>query len=314
MHAASVLDRKEMDEVARSTLDYMQREMMDVRGAMIASFSAIDENNIEGGYYLWHESQLKALLTEQEWKIYRLHAGMTDPPPLEEGHLPYRTRSVAWLATELRLPQSEISALVRSAEKKLLAARQLRTLPVDHKLLAGWNGLALSAFSEAAGRYRSDTYRATAQKIRNYLMNNLWDGKRLLRAEAGGRGLGRAALEDYAYVAEGLYHFARLTGEDSDFRQAREVIDQAWARFYSQSGWRQSEPGFVPMEAGSDVLADGAMTSPSAVVIAVSLQLADKQDDKALQQRSLAALNSGHWTINADPFWYASQIGVMLEH
>ena len=314
MHAAGVFGRKDFDEVARSTLDYMQREMLDARGAMIASFSAIDEKNIEGGYYLWHESQLKSLLTDEEWKIYRLYAGMTDPAPLDEGHLPYRARSLPQVAKEVGRSPSEISRVIQNVEKKLLQVRQQRVLPADRKLLAGWNGLALSAFSEAAQKYRSETYRAMAQGLRDYLVKNLWDGKRLLRAEAGGRPLGRAALEDYAYVGEGLYHFARLTGKEADLRLAREVIDQAWARFYSTSGWRQSEPGFVPMEPGRDVLADGAMASPSAMVIDISLRLADRLQDPSLQRQSRGALNSGHSIINADPFWYASQIGVMRDH
>jgi len=314
MHAAAIFDRKKFDEVARNTLDYMQREMMDPRGAMIASYSAIDEKNVEGGYYLWHESQLQSLLTAEEWQAYRLYAGMTDPAPLDEGHLPYRARSIEHVAAELNRAQTGIARAIRSAEKKLLTERGKRVLPGDHKLLAGWNGLALSAFSEAAGRYQSEDYRKIAQQLRDYLVQALWDGKRLLRAEANGKPLGSAALEDYAYVAEGLYQWAKLTGQEADYRLVYDVSEQAWTRFYSNSGWRQSEPGFVPMEAGSDALGDGAMASPSAVVLDTSLRLAEKLKDGELRNRALGALNSGHAVINADPFWYASQVGVMLDY
>ena len=314
MHAARVFERKDFDEVARDTLDYMRREMMDARGAMIASFSAIDEKNVEGGYYLWTESQLKSLATEQEWKVYRLYAGMTDSPPLDEGYLPCRAKTKSQLAAELDRPETEVATIVDDVEKKLLAARRQRVLPADRKLLAGWNGLALSAFSEAAGRYPDAGYQATAQSLRNYIMSRLWDGKRLLRAEANGQPMGRVSLEDYAYVAEGLTHWAQLTGKEADYRLARDVADQAWARFYSASGWRQSEPGFIPMEAGSDVLADSAMASPSAVVLRTSLRLASRLKDPSLKSRALGALNSGHPLINSDPFWHASQIGVMLDY
>jgi uncharacterized protein YyaL (SSP411 family) len=55
------------------------------------------------------------------------------------------------------------------------------------------------------------------------------------------------------------------------------------------------------------------MPSPSAVLIGATLELGRMDDDRALRERALAALNSGHELLKADPFWYASQVRVMLD-
>ncbi len=313
MKAAKIYQSQEYETIAKSTLQFMQREMMDSRGALIASFSAIDDKDIEGGYYLWQIDELKSLLSTQEWQAYQLYAGMTDPSPIDDGYLPMRAMPVSELATQLKLSTDETDKLIATVETKMLAHRVKRVLPHDEKLLAGWNGLALSAFATGAMQFGDREYRMTARKIRNYLVQNLWDGEQLLRASKNGASFGQASLEDYAYVAEGLYHWAALTGKSADYGLARSVVLQAWRRYYGKQGWRLSEPGLIPMESPVDVMADGPMPAPSAVVINTSLKLARQLRDSSLRKRALAALNSGQKLISSDPFWYATQISAMGE-
>lgn len=316
MKASKVFRNEAYARVAKSTLDFMQSEMLDPRGAMIASFSAIDDSNVEGGYYLWDKNQVQKLLTDREWQVYRHYAGMVDPSPLDEGYLPTQAVTVRELAKQLKRPESEVRKLVASSEGKLLAQRKTRSLPRDRKLLAAWNGLALSAFSEAARFYSGEpagkAYGKTAASIHRYISTTLWDGSALVRASDNGRALGQPSLEDYAYAGQGLFYRAKLTGRSEDYKLARSVILEAWRRFYTDKGWRVSEPGFIPMEAPTDVLPDGAMYSPSAVVLDTSLRLADELKDGSLRTRALAALNSGQQLVSADPFWYVTHIAVMV--
>jgi len=91
------------------------------------------------------------------------------------------------------------------------------------------------------------------------------------------------------------------------------VIDQAWSRFYGESGWRLSEDSLIIAEIGSPALLDGPMPSPSGVIARVSLALAAREPGSALHERTLAALNAGHAVIRENAFWYATQIGAMVE-
>ncbi|MGW8248024.1 MAG: hypothetical protein ACWGOV_07920, partial [Acidiferrobacterales bacterium] len=263
---------------------------------------------IEGGNYLWRKNEIVNLLTPEEWKVFSQYAGMNDPSPLDDGYLPMEMHTVEEVAAQLHMPQQTVQALVQSSKRKLYQARQKRKPVRDTKLLAGWNGLALSAFCQGVEVFDSEEYRQVAQRIRDYIVTRLWDGHRLERAIDNGKPVGQSSLADYAYVSLGLLDWASLTGKEEDYRLARSVARQAWKRFYGKHGWNLSEPGFIPMESPVDVIQDGPTPSPSATVIAVSLELAKALNDDELRGKALSAANSGQQLMRSDPFWYVSEI------
>lgn len=235
--------------IARRSLDFMVKELLTPAGAFMASLSAVDDAHIEGGYYLWDENQLTALLGSRERRVYRLAWGMIEAAPFDSGYLPVKAMEPAEIAKEMELSTSEVEKLLASAVHKLYAARSQRGLPKDTKLLAGWNGLALSAFAYAARVTGNSGDRQVARSVRDYLMQELWDDGSLHRAVSGGRVLGRAAVEDYAYVAQGLLSWAEATGQERDFMFARRVALAAWTRFYRSRGWRLAEASLIQAEA-----------------------------------------------------------------
>jgi hypothetical protein len=312
LRAARVFGRGDYAQVARATLDFMARELASGEDALIASLSAVDDKDVEGGYYLWSTTELEKLLPKDERELYRRVYGMTDAAPFEAGYLPLRAANVADAAKALGIEADEAARRLASARQRLRLARTARVVPRDTKQLAGWNGLALTAFAEAAVQLHETRYRDTAQAIRDYLVNRLWDGKALKRALAGGRALGAVSLEDYAYVAEGLHAWAEVTGRIEDYRLAQTVAEAGWARHYGRQGWRLSADGLIDADSGQDLVADGPMPAPSAVLARASLALARRTGNHKLRDRALSALNSGHKILGEDPYWYASHIAAML--
>ncbi len=299
--------------VSSETLRFMKSSMLSNSGAFIASLSALDDKGREGGYYLWSLPELENLLSPDELEVYRLVSGMEDAPPFDEGYLPTQALSTREVSRTLKQPHGRVKELLSSAEKKLREARDKRSIPRDTKLLAGWNGLALSVFAEAALVRKDASYTDVAKTLRDYLTRTLWTQDGLQRSVVNGRSLGRASLEDYAQVARGLLDYARLTKQAKDYRMVRRVVDAAWQRFYSANGWRLSASSLIQTETPKDAQADGPMHSPSGSLLATSLALARYSNDKALYRQTLAALNTGHAVIQADPFWYATQVGAMVE-
>ena len=55
------------------------------------------------------------------------------------------------------------------------------------------------------------------------------------------------------------------------------------------------------------------MPSPSAVLLQVSLRLANRAGDAVMKKRVASALNRGHAILATDGFWYATHIGVMKQ-
>jgi uncharacterized protein YyaL (SSP411 family) len=311
LRAARVFGRSDFVRVARETLDFMARELAGTEGALIASLSAVDGKGVEGGYYLWSKADLEKLLSPEVRELYvRVH-GMTDAAPFDAGYLPLRVAAVADIAKQLGTDPDDAQQRLARARARLLEARAARIVPRDTKLLAGWNGLALAAFAEAAAQLKEPRYRSAAEGIRDYLANRLWDGKALKRAVADNRALGAVSLEDYAYVAEGLMAWARLTGRSDDCRLAQAVAEAGWARHHGRQGWRLSANGPIGAEGGQDLIADGPMPAPSAVLARASLEIAGCAGNGTLRERALSALNSGHKILGEDPFWYASHIEAM---
>lgn len=305
LRAATVLRRPDYQAVALDTLAFVAKEMQGKDGAYIASFSAVDGNDVEGGYYLWSHKQLSQVLQgemlELAIKYWQLPSSSIEPV------LPMRG-NIKQLATSTGKTEQQIQTLLDQARQKLLTKRSERVLPKDDKELAGWNGLLLAALSTAASQTQREDLRTAAKQFRDNLLNRLWDGKNLLRARDGTTSLGAAALEDYAYVAYGLTRWGQLSGSDVDSQLAEKLLTLAWDRFHTKDGWRATDqpplPG-MPLNQAQD---DGALPSPAALVIQLSLHSGNQQlKDKALATRGqvLAA-------VQDKPFWYAGHVGALL--
>ena len=311
LHAARTLRVPQYEAVARATLDFMVRELRTPDGALIASLSAVDNKDVEGGYYLWNVDELAALLSEREAQVLRLAFGMQDAAPFEAGYLPLRSIPSAEVAKRLGLDTAAVETALSRALETLHQARGKRALPRDTKLLAGWNGLALAAFAEAARVTGEAKYRDVAAGIRDYLMRALWDGKTLKRAVDKGRAVGAVALEDYAYVTQGLLEWARLTDSTADYAQATSVARAAWQRFYAARGWRLDERSLIQTGGAEAAIADGPLPSPSAVLVEATLALAQKTGDVALVRQARTARDLARPAVQRDRFWQASH-GALL--
>jgi uncharacterized protein len=312
LHAARVFGREDYQGIANRTLEFMLRELRASSGAFIGALSALDDKGVEGGYYLWSAAELESLLTPGEREVYRPFAGMNDAAPFAAGFLPLRAMPAADIAAQYHLDLHEVENRIASAEDKLRTARAKRVLPRDTKEIAAWNGLALAAFAEAAQVTQDAHYRSAAQTLRHYLATQLWNGNSLMRARTQGKASGHVAFEDYAYVTFGLTQWALMTDNQGDYALAKAVAKAAWKRFYGPQGFRLTESSLLMAETGQDVLSDGPMPSPSAVLAEASLRLADKTGDTALRRQVLAALNSGYAVIKANPFWYATPVSALL--
>ncbi|MCF6209907.1 MAG: DUF255 domain-containing protein [Gammaproteobacteria bacterium] len=313
LRAAQVFDRPDYAAVARDTLDFMLREMMAPAGGMMASFSAVDEAGAEGGYYLWDNETLQRVFDKSQLALMQKIWGMQGVPPYDDGHLPMMQMSFAEAAKVLDMDVRMAEKQFQLATERLLVERRKRQLPVDHKILAGWNGLALTALVAGARQLGDVRYRQGAQKLRNHLLETLWDGQRLWRARGKRGELGQATLEDYAFAAQGLLDWAELTNSKADRQMVRRWVDDAWRRFHDGSGWRLSDQTLLASGYGVAMFSDSPLPSPSVVLMRTAWRLAGRADDKALRERVLKAAASDHTELETAAFEYAGQVELLAE-
>lgn len=291
--AASILSVPRYRRVAFDTLAFMTATLWNGNaGGFASSVSAVDADGREGGVYLWEPAQLKALLTPEELRVATRAWQLDKPREFPLGYLPMNKTAVS----EVDRP------ILENIYRKLAKARASRKAPIDVKLLTAPNGLALAAISEIAAA--EPAYRPQAQRLRDFLINNLWRGGRLSRGESKGRDLGPGELDSYAYGALGLLAYARLTGREEDRGVARQMLRQAWSEFRVGQGWRRDRNTLLAIPLIEPALQDGAEPSPSAALLEASLDSGDPD----LVKRALAVLGADYPLLLEDPLSFPTEI------
>lgn len=298
LRAASLLNEPRYEEVASDTLDFVLQQMRGSDGAFIASLSAVDAQGNEGGSYLWREQQLQQLLSEEELKLARQHWLFTFGEQLPGQALPHAGALIEFIAKAEGEPPQQISRKIDKIRSKLMKQRSIREAPRDSKQLAAWNGLMLTAFSEAAAQLKRDDYRKAAAELAEWL-TTLWDGEQLLRSTQEGKAVGTASLADYAYAAQGLQSWAQVSGDSGMLKLSQQMTAVAWQRFFTHNGWRLGEKLLIPGLKGKPLLSDGPMPAPSAVLMALS---------ESSKQQIQQALKMSAEKISENPFWNAGHL------
>jgi len=257
-------------EVARTTLDFLLRELATADGGFASALDA-DSEGEEGRFYTWdHGSFADALRAAQisapDIASLAAHWGV-----VEGGN--WEGRSILHVAG----PEPP-GDLLQAARAALLAAREGRVRPGrDDKQLAAWNGMALRALGAAAlvlGDARfAEGARRCVQFIRSRLLRE--DG-RLWRTARDGAAHTPAFSEDYAHVADGLLAAYAALGDPADLELAAAVMDRAVADFWDEASGTlfDTSDEHDRIVARPRSLIDGATPSANAVAADVLLRLA----------------------------------------
>ena len=95
----------------------------------------------------------------------------------------------------------------------------------------------------------------------------LWVKNKLVRVVKNNQVLGDGGLEDYAYIAQGLYYWNKLSNNEEDKRWSISIVEQAWERFHNSKGWVLSENSLLKYGQSEYVISDGVLPSASAILI-----------------------------------------------
>ncbi len=305
LEAADRLDHSAYRAVAFETLDFTLRKMASPGGGYVAALSAVDEAGVEGGHYLWSRDEVAALFSPEElpWVLRRWRfEGWTQG---EEKALPLAGLSTRELARSAGVAETVMSRWVAQWRQRLLDARAERVLPMDGKVLAGWNGLLLTALARAAAAPGGDRFRDPARELARYLIDEHWDGGRLWRTPKE-QGV-PARLEDYAWVALGLDAWSRVSGEPAQAGLVERLVAESWRLFHHDSnGWRDAERPLLPGMPAAHAQEDGALPAPSAAVLTLSRRV------PAHAEKARKVLLAARPAVQSAPFWHPSYLLLLV--
>ncbi|GLY01131.1 MULTISPECIES: thioredoxin domain-containing protein [Actinoplanes] len=217
--------------VAGETAAFLLRDLGTAEGGLASALDA-DTDGVEGLTYAWTPAELVEHLGDEDgaWAadLFRVTAKGT----FEDG------RSVLVLARDIDAADPALIARWQDVRSRLLAARSARPQPArDDKVVASWNGLAVTALAEHGVLTGTAASRDAAVALAGVLADrHLVDGRLRRVSRDGVVGEPAGVLDDHGCVAEGFLAVHQITGDPRWLGLAKQLLDVALAHFGTGEG------------------------------------------------------------------------------
>jgi hypothetical protein len=294
LHGWLATGDQEYRRVTEETLDYVRREMTHPAGGFFSAQDA-DSEGEEGKFFVWSPDELRQALPDTAMVAAALaYWGLHDGPNFEGHNILFVPRPPEEIARQLGISTERLAELIAGARDVLYARRQARVHPgLDDKVLASWNGLALSAFAEAGRALGRPDYVAAAVKNAEFLTTAMVRDGRLLRSwKDGGQARIHGYLEDYSMVGAALLTLYEATFDRRWLDESRRLAEQALSLF-----WDADKEVFFDTGTDHEALVirprnlfDNAVPSGSSVAIDWLLRLGVFSGEERYEAAALKAL------------------------
>jgi uncharacterized protein YyaL (SSP411 family) len=260
--------------VVRETCDALLATFASPEGGFYSATDA-DSEGEEGKYFVWTEDEIRTVLgSGDDTEVFLRHYGVTKNGNFEGANILYQPR-----------PDENIAERLAPARVKLAGARKHRVPPLrDEKILAAWNGLAISALAVAVRVTGERRFLDAAAHAAAFLCSRMRAETTglLARSYCDGR-LGAAGfLDDYAFAGAGLLDLFESTGDPRWFNEAGRLIEETESLFAdpAQGGWFMTSGEHERLLARERPLFDGAEPAGSSIALMNLARMAAFTDDE----------------------------------
>ena len=230
--------------VARETARFLVRDLLLPDGGFASALDA-DADGREGTTYVWTPEQLRQALGDADGRWAADLFGVTGAGTFEHG------TSVLRLARDVDDADPAVRRRWLEVRERLRGARAARTQPErDEKVVAAWNGLAVTALCEHLSVARSlapqvddpdlprwlDQLDGVVRRAADLLARHVVDGRLRRVSRHGVVGDPAGVLDDYGCVAEAFGAVHQLTGEARWLELAGQLLEVARTRFGNGQG------------------------------------------------------------------------------
>ncbi len=190
------------------TVGWLLSDMRVPGGGFAASYDA-DSEGEEGKFCVWTEAEVIAVLGAEDGVWFCETYDITAAGNFEGHNIPNRLSTPDQLGDAAEARLTAMRAL-------LLERRRQRVQPgFDDKVLADWNGLAITALAQAGDHFERADWVAAAADAYCFVMTNQRTGDRLWHAWRAGVAKAPAIAADYANMIAAAVKLHQVTGERS---------------------------------------------------------------------------------------------------
>jgi uncharacterized protein YyaL (SSP411 family) len=302
-HLARLTGSAHYRRIAEETAGFLVRDLGTAEGGFASSLDA-DTDGEEGLTYVWTPAQLTEVLGPEDGAWAAELFGVTPEGTFEHG-----------TSTLRLLHEPDDSSRFARVRAALSEVRATRPQPGrDDKVVAAWNGLAITALSQAGTLFEVPEWILAAQRAAALLLDtHLVDGRLRRTSRDGVVGQSAGVLEDYSCVADGLLALYQATGEQRWLDAAVSLLDSALDRFADKTApgaffdtaddaealvHRPADPSDNASPAGASALASALLTASSLVGherAGTYREAAEQAVARAGLLASRAPRFAGHW-------------------
>lgn len=333
--------QKTYKNIVTQTLAFVKHEMRLPAGGFYSALDADSERadkpgeRAEGTYYLWHQSELKKLLSKDEFSFVKKYYNVEDEGNIySDPQNQFVALNILYINEDFRDIQLSVqqSQWLQSARKKLNAKRYQRPRPhLDDKIITAWNGMMISALAKASRIFSNAEYLKDAKQTIAFIKRHSYDKKtgklfRLYREQAGLPGTSikastniDATLPDYVWLINGLLETYK-TGNEKQYLQWALVLQEKQDMLFldeSSGAYFESTANDTSILFKSKTIYDGALPSANAIALANLRQFmhlaktkTEKQYFSTQAEKLIASFAAA---INEDPSAAAMLLSIELE-
>ncbi len=229
--------------IVAETCAWLTSEMRHANGAFFAALDA-DSDGHEGAFYRWSDADLRTICDARApW--LRAFFRVAGPANFEGYYVLQAVIDTQQFATQHQLDHAEMLAVVATTRAHFAVVRSQRNRPhCDDKIIASWNGLAITGLAWAGRAFARPDWLQIASDALVGIQSTLFvDGVLYRIWRNGERSDVPGFLEDYANMAEAALTVGMLTGQrrwtDWGFTLLQALIrlfyDNQTQRFYDTS-------------------------------------------------------------------------------
>jgi len=307
--------KKKYCQIGEGILNYVLREMTSPEGGFFSSQDA-DSEGEEGRFYVWEREEIQRLLGAEIERLFSAYYGVST-----EGNFSRRRNvlHVAWpiekISLDYHVPVPELESILEQGRKLLFQEREKRSRPQkDEKVITSWNGLMISGFVYGFMATETPQYLQAAEKAVHFLLEEMFQERKLRRTYYKGRGRGEGYAEDYAFFIQALLDLYEITFNKNYLNKARELNKIMMDKFWDKEGggFFFTEKGDAPFIGRLKQLYDQVIPSANSVSVTNLLRLGYLDDNESLKKKAEEILRLFYPLLSPHPMGFSHLLSAFL--
>ncbi len=296
--------------VVEDTARYLVREMGQGEGGFYSTQDA-DSEGEEGKFFVWTPEEIGRVLGADAGEIFCRIYDVTETGNFDGKNILHPVLSIEQAGKYFRADPAEIENLIAEARKKLFSEREKRIKPFrDEKIIAAWNGLALSGLAAALRISAEPAWINAARQTVEFIFGKMFRDGFLLHTCKDGCAKLLGYLDDYAFVAVGLLDLYETLFDRTLLQRARQLTDILIREFWDDraAGFFYTGQSHEKLVSRSKPIFDASIPSGNALAAQLLLRLHSITGEAAYRARAEKILHAHYEAMENQPFGFAHML------